>query len=110
LITSIPAIPQQETFQNLLPDPRTPAELSAYEQKLLTITLDWSRGTASTPGTSVDLREVLRTTDQGKLMVQYHLFVKGAPTDQLYTALQWPVTAQGPSESISGLTPSQVMA
>src|SRR5260370_39714250 len=108
MLASIPAISQQEqTSHDLLPQPRTPAELSDYEQKLLTITLDWSRGTASTPGTSVDLREVLRTTDQGKLMVQYHVFVKGAPQNQLYTSFQWPVTDQAPSESTAGLTLAQ---
>jgi len=101
LAISVPAMAQQ-TFRDLLPEPRTPDELSDYQRKLLAITLDWIRGVESTPGTSVNLREIMRTNDGG-IAVQYHVFLKGAPKDQLYNLLTWPITEVEPSRTVDGL-------
>ena len=52
----------------------------------------------------MEIREVSRTNTSGRLDVQYHLFVTGAPKDQSYTIFTWPSNAQGPSRSLGGLS------
>jgi len=94
---------QAKTFHDLLPEPHTPAELSDYEQKLLNITIEWSKGSDSSPGTSVDVKEIARTSNNGGLTVQYHVFVKGAAKDRLYNLLTWPITQTQPSRTLEGL-------
>lgn len=54
----------------------------------------------SSPGASVRVKEVGR---QGSL-VQYHLFVSGLPSDELYTAVSWPVTQSKPSPVMEGVS------
>jgi hypothetical protein len=53
---------------------------------------------------SAQLREIARATVKGKLEVQYHVFVTGAPKDQMYTLVDWPPNAPDPSPSIAGLS------
>lgn len=54
----------------------------------------------SSPNASIQAKEVTR---QGSV-VQYHLFVKGLPTDALYTSYQWPVGAAKPAPVMEGIT------
>ena len=72
--------------------------------ELVGITGNWASGKASTPGMRVEILEVMRIEEQGKLMVQYHIFLKGAPKDQLYKSFNWPVNLAEPSETMRGLT------
>jgi len=72
--------------------------------KLVTATRDWSNGIPSTPGTSVEVREVSRTIQQNQPIVRYHVSVKGAPKNKIYALVNWPVSAAGPSVAIDGLT------
>ncbi len=54
----------------------------------------------SSPGASVRVKEVAR---QGSL-VQYHLYVSGLPSNELYTAVSWPVTQAKPSPIMEGVS------
>jgi hypothetical protein len=58
----------------------------------------------STPGMSAQLREISRGQVKGKLEVQYHIFVTGAPKDQNYTLVDWPPNYPDPAPSIAGLS------
>jgi len=58
----------------------------------------------STPGVSAEIREVSRANSNGRLEVQYHVFVTGAPKDQNYTMVSWPINARGPSALMEGLS------
>ena len=83
---------------------RDPLAGNAAAQRTVTATKRWLAGTMSTPGISARLREISRATVQGKLEVQYHIFVTGAPKDQMYTLVDWPPNAPDPSPSIAGLS------
>jgi hypothetical protein len=68
------------------------------------MTSDWMSGKLSSPGVRVEVKEMERSTDGGQLKVQYHVFVKGAPTDQTYAFSAWPINAAGPVEQMKGLS------
>ncbi len=59
----------------------------------------WKTGLSS-PGASIQVKEVGR---QGSL-VQYHLYVSGLPSNELYTAVSWPVTQAKPSPLMEGVS------
>src|ERR1700724_2571196 len=82
---------------------RDPLAGTAAAQRTVTATKRWLAGTMSTPGMTAHLREISRATVKGKLEVQYHIFVTGAPKDQTYTLIDWPPNAPDPSPSIAGL-------
>jgi hypothetical protein len=71
---------------------------------IVNITRDWLNGKLSTPGISVEIHEVSRSIDRGELKVRYNVFVKGAPKNQTYTLISWPINAAKPLEQMSGLT------
>jgi hypothetical protein len=71
--------------------------------KLVNVTRDWGEK-MSTPGLTAEMREVKRTSDGGRLLVQYHIYIKGAPREQSFTAISWPINAREPQEVISGIT------
>lgn len=71
---------------------------------MVKVTSDWMNGKLSTPGISVVTREVARSNDGGHLMVQYHAFVTGAPKDQTYGLVSWPINSADPVELIKGLS------
>ena len=83
---------------------RDPLAGNAAAQRTVTATKRWLAGTMSTPGMTAQLREISRATVKGKLEVQYHIFVTGAPKDQMYTLVDWPPNAPDPSPSIAGLS------
>jgi hypothetical protein len=88
------------TQQNSSPDPLAG---NAAAQRTVTATKRWLAGTMSTPGMSAQLREISRGQVNGKLEVQYHIFVTGAPKDQNYTLVDWPPNHPDPAPSIAGL-------
>ena len=65
---------------------------------------DWINGKLSSAGVSVEVKEMERSTDGGKLKVQYQVFVKGAPKDQTYVFSAWPINAPEPVEQMQGLS------
>ncbi len=80
---------------------------SDKEKKLADLartTAGWMSGKGTTPGISVEMRELKRSTDTGHLIVQYHVFVTGAPKDKTYTLVTWPINAITASEQIKGLS------
>ncbi|MDQ1411124.1 MAG: hypothetical protein QOJ41_2859 [Acidobacteriaceae bacterium] len=83
---------------------RDPLAGNAAAQRTVTATQRWLAGTMSTPGMSAQLHEIARANVKGKLEVQYHIFVTGAPGDQTYTLVDWPPNAPDPSPSIAGLS------
>ena len=76
----------------------------AAAQRTVTATKRWLAGTMSTPGMSAQLKEISKGQVKGKLEVQYHIFVTGAPKDQNYTLVDWPPNVPDPSTSIAGLS------
>jgi len=68
------------------------------------VTSDWMSGKLSSPGVSMEIKEVDRSTDGGQLKVQYHAFVKGAPKDQTYALSAWPINAAGPAAQMEGMS------
>jgi hypothetical protein len=54
----------------------------------------------SSPGASVRVKEVARQGSQ----VQYHLYVSGLPSSELYTVVSWPLTQAKPSPNMEGVT------
>ena len=77
---------------------------NAAAQRTVTATKRWLAGTMSTPGMSAQLREISRANVKGKLEVQYHIFVTGAPKDPTYTLVDWPPNHPDPAPSIAGLS------
>jgi hypothetical protein len=91
------------------PSPRQNSNLdplagNAAAQRTVIATKRWLAGTMSTPGMSAQLKEISKGQVKGKLEVQYHIFVTGAPKDQNYTLVDWPPNAPDPSTSIAGLS------
>ena len=68
------------------------------------VTSEWLSGKMSSPGVSVEIKEVDRSTDGGQLKVQYNVVVTGAPKDLLYTFSAWPINAAAPVEQMKGLS------
>jgi hypothetical protein len=93
--------PAPLTQQNSSPDPLAG---NAAAQRTVTATKRWLAGTMSTPGMIAQLREISRGQVKGKLEVQYHIFVTGAPKDQTYTLVDWPPNHPDPAPSIAGLS------
>jgi hypothetical protein len=89
------------TQQNSNPDPLAG---NAAAQRTVTATKRWLAGAMCTPGMSAQLREISRATVKGKLEVQYHIYVTGAPKDQTYTLVDWPPNHPDPAPSIAGLS------
>jgi len=79
-------------------------EAPAAARQVLEVTRKWMRGEMSTPGVTAGIREYSRTNVDGRLTVRYHVFVMGAPNDQSYTMVSWPINARGPSALMEGLS------
>ena len=72
---------------------------AATSQALVNGHIAW-RTKLSSPGASIQVKVVGR---QGSL-VQYHLYVSGLPSNELYTAVSWPVTQAKPSPVMQGVS------
>ncbi len=72
--------------------------------RLVKLTRDWLKNKISTPGTSAEVRVIERERRNGEFRIDYHVFVKGAPKDQLYDVQMWPITAGGPSVLVTGVS------
>jgi len=96
-----PAKPQQSSAQETAGKAADPTQQAA---KMANLTRDWMSGKLSTPGTTAEVHEVARSTERGQLLVQYNVFVKGAPEDQTYTLMSWPINAARPLEQTKGLS------
>jgi len=83
---------------------RDPLAGDAAAQRTVTATKRWLAGTMSSPGMNAQLREISRVNVKGKLEVQYHIYVTGAPKDQTYTLVDWPPNHADPAPSIAGLS------
>jgi len=83
---------------------RDPLAGNAAAQRTVTATKRWLAGTMSTPGMRAQLKEISKGQVKGKLEVQYHIFVTGAPKDQNYALVDWPPNVPDPSTPIAGLS------
>jgi len=85
---------------------QTPSEANgmALARKIVNLTAEWMNGTLSTPGASVELHEASRPKNPGAVSVQYEVHVKGAPKDQTYSMMTWPIIATDPQIQTNGLT------
>src|SRR6202035_3457873 len=109
LILGTPADSQSQTTGTVVSSTqqdsdRDPLAGNAAAQRTVTATKRWLAGTMTAPGMNAQLREISRGNVKGKLEVQYHIFVTGAPKDQTYTLVDWPPNAPDPSPSIAGLS------
>src|SRR5579872_2472589 len=71
-------------------------------------TRQWLEGKLSTPGTSVKFREKERTSQDNRLKVVYNLVVDGAPKDQTYVLVAWPINTAKPVEQLKGLSIDEI--
>jgi hypothetical protein len=95
------AKPTLTSAQQAPSNPADPAQIAA---KMAGMTREWMDSKNTTPGISVDIRPVSRSNDGGHLTVQYHVFVTGAPKDQNYSLVTWPINAREPSVVIEGMS------
>lgn len=84
--------------------PETAAASSQPFRKILYDSAEWIKGKYSTPGISVDVREVGRLNKSGASGKQYGVHVQGAPKGQTYSLLQWPITAADAALATPGIT------
>src|SRR5258708_11553899 len=95
--------PQRPTLQ-----PRTPGsqasddeEIQAQLAKTAMATIQWDK--SSTPGMNAEVQLIRKEQVDGKQMVQYRFKISGAPHNQLYTLIAWPVTLSDPIAMMDGL-------
>jgi hypothetical protein len=93
----------QKDGQSMSPTSQTP-DASEALVRLVGITRDWLKSKISTPGTSAEVREIERERGNGGLRIDYHIFVKGAPKDELYDVQLWSISAKEPSLVLSGVS------
>jgi hypothetical protein len=91
------AMPQHSSAQQSTDPFKDPATITKA-------TSEWLNGKMSSPGVGVEIKEVDRSTDGGQLKVQYHAIVTGAPKDQTYSLLTWPINVAGPAKQMEGLS------
>jgi hypothetical protein len=77
-------------------------ELAEFVQRRMDVEVGFTQMVP--PGMSIEAKEISRKGKSGdNLVVQYHIFVKGAPSDTLFQEIQWPVTADKPSAALEGI-------
>jgi len=80
-------------------------EVVARATKTAQATIHWDE--SSTEGVTVQT-ELLQKRDAGtRVVVQYHIKVNGAPHDQPFTLMAWPVTRSEPGAIMDGLAVAQ---
>lgn len=76
----------------------------AWMNQMIAMTKNWLDGKPSSPGATAEIREIERVEVQGALNVKYHVYVKGAPADQIYSEISWPINAPTGQEVMQGLS------
>jgi hypothetical protein len=81
------------------------ADPTQIASKMLEDTRHWLDGKLSTPGVTAKLREKDRPTqDHGLKVSRYNIVVDGAPKDQTYDLISWPITSAKPVYSLKGVS------
>jgi len=80
-------------------------EVIAQATRTAQATIHWEEST--TPGLKVQVELLQKLVEQGHLLAQYHLKVSGAPHDQPFTLMAWPVTRSEPGAIMNGLAVAQ---
>lgn len=84
-------------------DPQSQTSVEQRVQHLMSIEVGFEQMVPA--GMSIAAKEVSRKGNSGKdLVVKYHIFVKGAPPNTLFEALNWPPTAEKPSLIMQGIS------
>jgi len=76
-------------------------EVQAQLSQAATATIDWEK--ASSPGMKAEVLLLKKEDANGKPVTQYHFKVSGAPHNQPYTLIAWPVTFPQPATMMEGL-------
>lgn len=87
------------------PAPPLPPEQASYLQKVSKMQMAWG-APMSTPGSTLELREMGRERSGDRTVVTYRIYGHGLPTDQVYTLVRWPLNGQ-PEAVLSGVTLGQ---
>ena len=83
--------------------PTSQADLGKRVQNLMSIEVGFEKMVPA--GTSIKAIEVSRRGTSGKnLVVQYHIFVTGAPANTLFKYVDWAVNADAPTERLEGIS------
>src|SRR5271154_6860741 len=95
--------PLAEPLEAQAPEAADNANAAQLAAKIANMTGDWLNDKLSTPGTSGELREMERSKQNGQLALRFN-YIKGAPEDQDYNLISWPINAPSPSEQMKGLS------
>jgi len=76
-------------------------EVEAQLAKTAMATIQWEK--ASTPGMKADVQLIKKGNVNGKSVVQYRFKISGAPHNQPYTLMMWPITMPDPAIMMDGL-------
>jgi hypothetical protein len=81
------------------------ADPTQTASNMLNVTRQWLDGKLSTPGVTAKLREKEPPTqDHGVKVSRYNMIIDGAPKDQTYDLISWPISSAKPVESLKGLS------
>jgi hypothetical protein len=76
-------------------------EVQAQLSRTAAATIGWEK--SSSPGMKAEVLLLKKEEIDGKPVVQYHFKVSGAPHNQQYTLMAWPVTFPQPTRMMDGL-------
>ncbi len=95
--------PQRPTLQPRTPGPQASddEEIQAQLAKTAMATIQWDK--SSTPGMKAEVQLIKKEQVNGKQVVQYRFKISGAPHNQLYSLISWPVTFSSPVTIMDGL-------
>jgi len=81
----------------------SPSEINQRVQQLMNLEVGFEDMVP--PGMSIEAKEVSRQGSSGNnLVVQYHIFMKGIPSNALFQEVSWPVNADKPSSPLEGIS------
>jgi hypothetical protein len=80
-------------------------EVMARATKVAQATIRWDD--SSTPGMKAEIELLKKREAEGRLLVQYRIKVSGAPHNQPFTLMAWPVTRNDPAAVMDGLAVAQ---
>jgi hypothetical protein len=58
----------------------------------------------TTPGIQAQIQESSRSKEEGRLIVRYRITAKGVSRNQVFTMIQWPISAAQPEAVFGGIT------